>query len=514
MNESVAFTLIADDPYFYGEEHGALISDTYVVTTKEMVLRYKSKVWDVMGPPSASGTYTAVYAMLEGPDGLIYIAGDFTNFDNIANADNIVSYDPETDSYAALHFGATGIIRALAFNANGVLYVGGDFTNIGGQSITRLAKWNGSAWSALAGGAGPDGSVRALLFHNDGNLYFTGSFANAGGSGAVKVAYWDGSAYQTMGTGLTGGGAVGYALESNPNGNVFVGGDFTTANSVACAEIAEWDGTTFAPLAGGTTGGTGVFGMAQANNGDLLIAGDFTAVDSDSAIGGVARWNGSGWVGIGGMDTLNVKTIIEASDGKIWIGGTFSSSATPLLSFAPTILIFDGTTWHGPEVIGVGVITWALTEGRDGDIYTGHQDSAQGQFAGSVAISYVGTAPASPLIRMLTASAETNAVLYRIVNSLTGAVLKFDYAPVGGEILTIDLRKDAKTIVTSDMFGPVTRAMLPGSNISDFALLPPPELSSAASPRTQGNTITVFIFDADAGTTAEIVYRDTYRSAD
>ena len=43
-------------------------------------------------------------------------------------------------------------IEAIAVDGSGNVYVGGDFTVIGTVVANYIAKWNGSAWSALGSG--------------------------------------------------------------------------------------------------------------------------------------------------------------------------------------------------------------------------------------------------------------------------------------------------------------------------------------------------------------------------
>src|SRR5207247_2310220 len=72
-----------------------------------------------------------------------------------------------------------------------VLYAGGQFTTAGGVSASRIAKWNGTVWSAL--GTGMDNSVLALLPYNYGagpGLYAGGFFTNAGGTAVGRIARW------------------------------------------------------------------------------------------------------------------------------------------------------------------------------------------------------------------------------------------------------------------------------------------------------------------------------------
>ena len=71
-------------------------------------------------------------------------------------------------------------VCALAVSGSGNLYAGGDFTTAGGVGANHIAKWNGSAWSALGLGDGSGIGVCALAVAS-GNLYAGGDFTTAGG---------------------------------------------------------------------------------------------------------------------------------------------------------------------------------------------------------------------------------------------------------------------------------------------------------------------------------------------
>ena len=71
------------------------------------------------------------------------------------------------------------------------LYVGGDFTSAGGVAVNRIARWDGTLWSALDGGV--NGPVAALTVYDDGSgpaLCAGGVFSGVPGSGDSFVALW------------------------------------------------------------------------------------------------------------------------------------------------------------------------------------------------------------------------------------------------------------------------------------------------------------------------------------
>jgi hypothetical protein len=82
-------------------------------------------------------------------------------------------------------------VLALAFDSAGNLYAGGCFMAAGGVMANYIAKWNGSAWSAL--GLGMNNEVNALACDGAGNLYAGGWFTTAGGVAVNNVAKWNGS---------------------------------------------------------------------------------------------------------------------------------------------------------------------------------------------------------------------------------------------------------------------------------------------------------------------------------
>ena len=156
--------------------------------------------------------------------------------------------------------GTDGAIYASVVDGSGNVYIGGYFAFAGETSANNVAKWNGSAWSAL--GSGMNGGVVALVLSGS-TLYAGGSFTNAGGSAANYIAQWNGSAWSALGSGMN-GGVDALAISG---GTLYAGGGFTTAgtNVSAFAAMANLAGTSV-PLAIITTNAAfgftnGVFGF-------------------------------------------------------------------------------------------------------------------------------------------------------------------------------------------------------------------------------------------------------------
>jgi hypothetical protein len=135
-------------------------------------------------------------------------------------------------------------VIALAVDATGNLYAGGWFTTAGGVSANFVAKWDGTAWSALGSGMGggivSGPWVKALALDAAGNLYAGGYFTTAGGVSANHIAKWDGTAWSALGSGVSGSYTLVQALAVDGAGNLYAGGGFTTAGTHASAQVARW----------------------------------------------------------------------------------------------------------------------------------------------------------------------------------------------------------------------------------------------------------------------------------
>jgi hypothetical protein len=183
--------------------------------------------------------------------------------------------------------------------APGVLYVGGEFTDAGGvPAADRIAKWNGSDWSAVSSPASQlaNGRVLAIAL-SGGNVYAGGSFTNAGGNAnADHLAVWDGTSWQPFCD------AVNPAVPAF-DGNVtslavigqvlYVGGEFHDAAGIASADslvaCSLADGASSSMVADPAHPFSGpVYALAAGDDGTLYAGGGFNNLENIDAADNVA----------------------------------------------------------------------------------------------------------------------------------------------------------------------------------------------------------------------------------
>ncbi len=285
----------------------ALYAGGAFTTAGGATVNYLAK-WDgVSWSPVGGGMNGVVRALETFDDGsgagpMLYAAGSFTMAGGVP-AKYIARWDGS--SWSELGSGTSGIVFALASFDDGSgggprLYAGGFFTAAGGVAAANIARWNGSSWSPL--GSGVDSTVLAFTVFDDGSgagpaLYVGGAFTTAGGVAAQRIARWDGSSWSALGSGASGlvSALTTFDDGSGPGPSLIVGGEFTTAGEVAANRIARWDGLAWHPLGGGVNGGTYpyVYALATFDDGSgggaaLFAGGEFgTSPAGDSYL---AKW--------------------------------------------------------------------------------------------------------------------------------------------------------------------------------------------------------------------------------
>jgi hypothetical protein len=306
-----------------------------------VVGKWNGSSWSVLGTGmSGGGAYGSnIGALAIDLSGNVYAGGIFTTAGGVP-ANHIARWDGT--AWSAMGSGMSDIVMALAIDGSGNLYAGGFFATAGGVTAHCIAKWDGSSWSPLGTGFGRFGNgiyISALATDGSGNLYAGGYFDTAGGVPARNIAKWNGSSWSSLGTGLgpSGGLTVASALAFDGSGNLYVGGFFSTAGGVAMNNVARWNGSAWSALGTGISY-RAVHALAIDGSGNLYAGGEFTAAGGVAA-NYVARWDGSAWSALGsGMSfgsgtPCTVHALVSDASGTLYAGGYFNTAGGVLVNY-------------------------------------------------------------------------------------------------------------------------------------------------------------------------------------
>jgi len=342
--------------------------------------------WSALG--GFPGVNDSVLAAVVDDSGNLYIGGGFTRVGDVPanriakwNGTNWSALGSGVEGSFGLHFPTA--VNALAVSG-GDLYAGGHFTRAGGSPAISIAKWNGSSWSPLGSGVGGDAVVLALAVSGS-DLYAGGSFWTAGGSPATNIAKWNGSSWSPLGSG-TGAPSEPVLALAVSGSDLYAGGRFTTAGGSPANRIAKWDGNSWSVL------GSGMDGLVSAlavSGSELYAGGEFTT--------GIAKWNGSSWSAVGsGMNGSVFELAVSGTD--LYAGGSFTAGGG---SPANRIAKWDGNSW---SALGSGMDNHVGTLAVSGnDLYAG------GSFtmAGGKVSPYIAKARIGSVATSITASGSS-----------------------------------------------------------------------------------------------------------
>jgi hypothetical protein len=210
-------------------------------------------------------------------------------------------------------------------------------------AANRIARWNGTSWSAM--GSGMNNTVFTLTTLPNGDLVAGGNFTTAGGVAANFIARWDGASWSAMGSGMNGGVR---ALTTLPNGDLVAGGVFSIAGGLAANRIARWDGASWSAMGSGMN--DGVVALTTLPNGDLVAGGFFTTANNlvsayfarlTTTCPATAVATGTACPGSGGPNTYSATNLP-------WVGTTFRARSTTIPSFAFVAVITGLSTQNLP----------------------------------------------------------------------------------------------------------------------------------------------------------------------
>jgi hypothetical protein len=228
------------------------------------IARWDGTAWSGLGAGTNNAVIAlAVYdADGDGPQPAVLVAGGgFTQADGLP-ANRVAQWSGS--NWSSLGSGVSSYVYALTvFDADGagpglpVLVAGGSFEWAGGVYLDYVASWNGAAWAAL--GSGTNDIIRALASYDpDGDgplnpvLIAGGFFTTAGGTNASRVAKWNGASWSALASGAE---DVVYSLAvfdsdgAGPEPPVLLAaGNYTAIGGLLADHVASWDNAAWQPL--------------------------------------------------------------------------------------------------------------------------------------------------------------------------------------------------------------------------------------------------------------------------
>jgi len=338
------------------------------------IAKWNGSSWSAVGIGADGFAVTALAVYDDGGGPALYAAGDFTTAAGVA-ANAIARWDGS--SWTALGSGLSGGVNTLSVHDDGsgpALFAGGGFTAAGGVAASKIARWDGSSWSALGSGlsGGVNPGVNALVEYDDGSgpaLYAGGGFTTAGGGPANRIAKWDGSSWSALGSEVGGPNPDVFALSVYDDGSgpgLYASGNFTTAGGTAVNGLARWDGSNWSAL-GSEVNTPWCMGVYDDGSGSALYVG---GAFGGTVLGftGVARWDGAEWSGLGSGMPGSVLALAVHDDGSghaLYAGGNFSTAGS---SPANKIAKWNGSSWSalGSGMGGTFPSVQALVVSDDG----------------------------------------------------------------------------------------------------------------------------------------------------
>ena len=211
------------------------------------------------------------------------------------------------------------------------LYVGGTFTVAGAVPANNVAKWDGTNWSALAGGmkAGASTTVSAMAKFDDGSgagpaIYAGGIILGAGTAPAIGIAQWDNVQWTSLGNGITGSVAA-LAVFDDGNGGgeaLYAAGSFTGAGGIQSEPHREV-GRRELVLSIGNGSNFGFASLAVYDDGlgggPALYAGEFLSL---------FKWDGNSFTAVAGGPRRSLvpsRSSTTVDGPALYAGGFFSS---------------------------------------------------------------------------------------------------------------------------------------------------------------------------------------------
>jgi uncharacterized delta-60 repeat protein/prepilin-type N-terminal cleavage/methylation domain-containing protein len=223
--------------------------------------------------------------------------------------------------------------QSIIQQSDGKLVIGGFFTTYQGVSVNKITRLNndGTRDSSFNIGVGFNNPPASIIQQSDGKIVLGGDFTTYQGVAANYIIRLnsDGSRDNTFNIG-TGFNSSVMSIIQQSDGKIVIGGFFTTYQGVSANGIIRLnaDGSIDTSFNIGTGFNGTVNKVYQQSDGKIIIGGSFSTYQGVST-NRITRLNSNG----SQDNTFNIGTgfnnvpyaVIQQSDGKLVLGGTFTT---------------------------------------------------------------------------------------------------------------------------------------------------------------------------------------------
>ena len=254
---------------------------------------------------------------------VVYIGGAFTSLTDTrtgtrVSRNRVAALDADTGAPLAWNPGANGLVRAIAVGPDGTVFLGGDFTAVGGRTATRLAALTPGGGPVTGWSASASDSVHDLYADGDA-LYVGGRFGAVNRTSRSRLARLDadtGAVDLAFNARVSGGRVT--ALTPAPDGSLLLGGDFDFVGGQArafAAGVSRTSGAVTGWNPGAECGNCYLWDLATTpDRVYAAIAGPGGRAVAWDARSGTTYWSRSG--------DGNAQAI-DVHDGVVYVGGHF-----------------------------------------------------------------------------------------------------------------------------------------------------------------------------------------------
>jgi uncharacterized delta-60 repeat protein len=283
---------------------------------------------------SISPYYGSISTIVQQADGKILVGGGFTTYNGVTENRIIrLNSDGSKDTTFNTGTGFNNNVTSIKLQADGKILVGGYFTTYNGVTENKIIRLNsnGNKDTTFNTGTGILGFVFSIEVQTNGKILIGGFFTDYDGVIEHNIIRLNtnGSKDTAFNTG-TGFGAWVNTIKQQADGKILLGGEFGSYNGNTENYIIRLNssGTKDTSFDTDTGFNNTVYSIAVQTDGKILVGGNFTSYKGVAA-NRIIRLNASGSkntsFAIGTGFNFTVDTIAVQADGKILVGGTFST---------------------------------------------------------------------------------------------------------------------------------------------------------------------------------------------